>query len=393
MKKKLLIFVLFLMSYAFGCSPPNEKVDKDDTAQTNEDINGGNEQAKSLTTSQWKLAGVVDIETGALSLFHEQNCECYTLTFDTDSTFSTYAFCNELVSGIYKVDFENNSFQIVHFDRSLDGVYGSDLFTRPFCEKSIQSFSLHENELKLFFVEHSPMYLLFKSFEKETSDDQLVEPIVPDNDVTAFFEKHLPAISVTYSDCFLVDTDNKENICLTINDVDEFRNFFPCSTVSLPVIDFESYTLMVGRYRIFPIHRIAGQNLIIKSKKMELNIKVKIPDDGLVRVNNTLYIVENGKVYHVDMNMISVKPKSGYVLREDLIVIRSNNLGWHTIKVPENVDIEMFVSDLLLSDDFEHVEYINLGYWNWQPVFPLYYWGIYPKINNYSISINLIKIL
>jgi len=254
---------------------------------------------------------------------------------------------------------------------------------------------------------------------KKTQEFQ-VEPIVPNDEVIAFFEKHLPTFSGIYSDCFLVDIDKKESACFIINSVEEFGNIFSCSSVTLPAIDFDSYTLIVGRYDYAPgtVYNVVGQNLIVESKKMELNLNVIIPEDGLVRVNNSLYIVENWSILPVDLSIITVKLKYGPLLMElikdinnwsdffnggialssdhfdydDLIALNLNQFDYFDILVPAGVDVEDFVLNMKMTDIFECVEYNTISKWEDTSMIPLFYWGIYPKIRNInSINVNLIS--
>ena len=45
------------------------------------------EKEQSLANTKWKLAGIMDMDTGILQELEPKDCEeCYTLTFDTDST-------------------------------------------------------------------------------------------------------------------------------------------------------------------------------------------------------------------------------------------------------------------------------------------------------------------
>ena len=65
-----------------------------------------------------------------------------------------------------------------------------------------------------------------------------IKPIQPDDDVVAFFERHL-------RECFF--SKEQCDLCIVINSIDEFRDFFHCS-YALPAIDFESYTLIIGKH-------------------------------------------------------------------------------------------------------------------------------------------------
>ena len=130
--------------------------------------------------------------------------------------------------------------------------------------------------------------------EENSSESEIgkkIEPIIPEDDVIAFFDEHLPPYSGMTSDCFFVDIDEKENRCLMINSVEEFRKNFSCSSDMLPEIDFKSYTLIMGQYYFMPgtSYSVAKQNLIVESNKMELNLYVKVPEGSYCVLSNMYY--------------------------------------------------------------------------------------------------------
>ena len=120
------------------------------------------EPSNNLVGTQWKLAGILDTQTGVLKELEPKDCDrCYTLTFDTDTSFSTYSSSNELGGG-YIVDYVKYSYQIIYFGGTKVGEWGDGpLYVDPFWKRDIQSFSYKENELKLFYNENKN-YLLFK---------------------------------------------------------------------------------------------------------------------------------------------------------------------------------------------------------------------------------------
>jgi len=129
-----------------------------------EDIEQNNEN-DTLQVTKWKLIGIVDVQTSDLTELEPKDCEkCYTLTFDTDSTFLTFSSTNEL-QGLYKVDYLSQTIQIADFGGTkINEIGNGNLYVKPFWEMTIQSFSIQKNELKLFYNENKN-YLLFKSLE------------------------------------------------------------------------------------------------------------------------------------------------------------------------------------------------------------------------------------
>jgi hypothetical protein len=123
------------------------------------------EESNFLIGTKWKLAGIGSLDKIALQELEPKDCDkCYTLTFDTDSTFSTFSSTNTL-QGIYRANYGTQTIQISDFGGTKINEFGDGvLYVNPFWEKSIQSFSLQGNELRLYYNENKN-YLLFKSLE------------------------------------------------------------------------------------------------------------------------------------------------------------------------------------------------------------------------------------
>lgn len=78
------------------------------------------------------------------------------------------------------------------------------------------------------------------------------------------------------------------------------------------------------------------------------------------KINDVLYVVENGVKYKVDTKRLIVKPKSTTKLIDPSVkVLYKHNLGYIDIEVPEGVDIEKYVTKLKQSKQYETVEYIT----------------------------------
>ena len=126
-----------------------------------------------LAHTKWKLAGIVDVETGDLKVLEPKkcaecdSCKCYTLIFENiydidDYSFITHTASNELI-GIYGIDNEKQTF----FTGILGGTKVGERLDGPLfikCMNAVQSFSLCENELRLYYNENKN-YLLFKSWK------------------------------------------------------------------------------------------------------------------------------------------------------------------------------------------------------------------------------------
>ena len=139
---KLLFLMVFYAMMCFACQS-----DKNETAFT-------------LKGTQWKLVGIVDSRTEVLKVLEPADCkECYTLTFKTDSTFSTYSTTNEL-QGDYKIDYKLHWIQVFNFGGTKRGEIGDGyLWWNIFLDE--KSFSLENGQFKLYSTENKN-YLLFK---------------------------------------------------------------------------------------------------------------------------------------------------------------------------------------------------------------------------------------
>jgi hypothetical protein len=150
MKINLLVCtaMVLILAGSFSC----ESLAEEDQTQNEESLKG----------TKWKLVGIVDVETGDLKVLEPKDCtECYTFTFDTDTTFSTYSSFNELGGG-YIVDYIEHSFQVTYFGGTKAGESGDgELYVRPFWNGTVQSFFYKESELRLYYDENRN-YLLYK---------------------------------------------------------------------------------------------------------------------------------------------------------------------------------------------------------------------------------------
>lgn len=127
-----------------------------------------NAPAQALKENNWKLVGIMDAQTGSLKELKPKDCGrwvCYMLTFDTDTKISFFAGVNDGF-GNYNYDYETHSFHIVDdFNMSEVGADHTDEELWLSILKAVKSFSLLENELRLYYNENRN-YLFFKSQSK-----------------------------------------------------------------------------------------------------------------------------------------------------------------------------------------------------------------------------------
>ncbi|MCL2073502.1 MAG: hypothetical protein FWH18_06265 [Marinilabiliaceae bacterium] len=150
-KIKMLSIILLICGGCIigGCKNPDENVD-------NEEISI---ETRILEKTKWKLVGIVD-EQGDMKILEPKDCdECYTLTFDSSSTFLSFSSANQ-IEGTYVVDYETKEMRITEFKGTEINERGDgQLFCNLFY--SVKSFILQENELRLYCNEKKN-YLLFK---------------------------------------------------------------------------------------------------------------------------------------------------------------------------------------------------------------------------------------
>ncbi|MDR2920242.1 MAG: hypothetical protein LBV72_12875 [Tannerella sp.] len=126
------------------------------------DKDKGNPEQGVLNGTRWKLTGIMDVQSGMLTVPETKDCnECYTLVFDAKNSFSFFSPANEL-GGNYIIDYVTQSFQVAQFGGTkIAEPEDAELYVKPFWTNSIQFFSLLENELKLYYNDKKS-YLLFK---------------------------------------------------------------------------------------------------------------------------------------------------------------------------------------------------------------------------------------
>ena len=85
-----------------------------------------------------------------------------------------------------------------------------------------------------------------------------------------------------------------------------------------------------------------------------------------VRMGDVVYIDQHGSLIQVDMKRVTVKPKTG-ALDKNIEPLLSNKLGYFTLQVPDGVLVEDYVNELTRTGDYETVEYIGMGTFDFAP--------------------------
>ena len=115
----------------------------------------------SLANTKWKLAGVMDVNTGVLKELEPKDCvHCYTLTFDTDSIANGVSTSNKLQAVLYSSD---NKKPVLGTSTFMGETGDGYLFLDA--ARFVTSYYATSNELK-FINDIENYYLLFKRIEK-----------------------------------------------------------------------------------------------------------------------------------------------------------------------------------------------------------------------------------
>ena len=117
-----------------------------------------NSDVRFLKGTKWKLAGLVDTQTGELEELEPKSCDtCYSFTFDTDNT----AFGNSITNyiGVFLIP----ELRIIVLTEAYDYNVG-DAANFYDAIQSVVSYDLKKNELKFYYNENKN-YLLFNRIE------------------------------------------------------------------------------------------------------------------------------------------------------------------------------------------------------------------------------------
>ena len=93
----------------------------------------------------------------------------------------------------------------------------------------------------------------------EPTGDAGILPVSAPEDVEFFFESRLPPSDYSHSNTIF--NFGEETECFVINDVDDFKAVAP-ESVTLPEIDFDKYTLIIGQVVMgSPGYRFVSQSI------------------------------------------------------------------------------------------------------------------------------------
>ena len=125
------------------------------------------EEVLSLLNTKWKLAGIVDTETGELKELEPKDCEeCYTIAFDTDKTFSGRTASNIIDYADYEIDYKTGGFYITNIIGTERAEIGEGYLYCDILWK-IKSFTITDKYPRILHLYYNDKknYLLFKRQE------------------------------------------------------------------------------------------------------------------------------------------------------------------------------------------------------------------------------------
>ena len=114
-----------------------------------------------LQDTAWKLVGVFDTETDTLikELVPKDCEECYTFTFDTNSTFKG-RITNNIIDGYYKIECEISNFRFINIG-GTEAIDLADGYLYRQILGKIQSFTVKDTYLYLYY-DDGKNYLKYK---------------------------------------------------------------------------------------------------------------------------------------------------------------------------------------------------------------------------------------
>jgi len=135
-------------------------------------IAGCNSSPEMSNDTTWKLAGIVDTKTGDMKVLEPNDCEeCYTLTFDSDSTAISRSI--NITQKLNLSNLYNPDGTIWYGYIPLCEKYKKD--SNDYCDAAVfvsaihdaETYSITHSELRLFyFYADRNYYLLFKPVKK-----------------------------------------------------------------------------------------------------------------------------------------------------------------------------------------------------------------------------------
>jgi len=173
--------------------------------------------------------------------------------------------------------------------------------------KKLQQLSHYQYQLNIeLFVDEHLIHekwigaLLVEKLSKESTIElktTLVKPkfILPvsvtEQNIIDFFNMVFPIKSghlFDKSPCFFTTLPSNKDTCLIINSMNEFRSACECSN-DLPEIDFDNYTLIIGKKHLANLSVHISEQKIIEDNVLTLYLCIFIPDSGFTAMHQAYH--------------------------------------------------------------------------------------------------------
>ncbi|MDR0581705.1 MAG: hypothetical protein LBG31_01960 [Prevotellaceae bacterium] len=151
MKKIILttIAILLVIAACFSCGKNDKNCSCGEDSENNEFV--------SLEGTQWKLAGIMDVETCNLKELEPKDCgDCYTLEFNTDSTALGKSVINIIFLSLLPKAVMGTATEV--YDNEI-----GDVQLSYDAMKTIVNCTVTENEIK-FCCNDGKNYLLYRKY-------------------------------------------------------------------------------------------------------------------------------------------------------------------------------------------------------------------------------------
>jgi hypothetical protein len=176
MKTKIVVFLSCILMLPIGCSD-------------NEDLPQNSDEPLSLMDTKWKLSGIFDVQNNSLRAL--EPIECYTLSFETDSTGFGHSSTNSIVIHLNEMPPVGIMTEVGELG---DGYQFVDALL------SVYSYVRENDELKFFYKKDGSLYyLLYRQVESQT-DIQGLWKVKSQNILGEWINIILPPEDALYSD-------------------------------------------------------------------------------------------------------------------------------------------------------------------------------------------------
>lgn len=137
--------------------------------------------------------------------------------------------------------------------------------------------------LLLIAVEGLGLISCNKDEDNGTSEGTSIQRVTPDRETYDFFNREWTHLGDGSPISFF--QDNSEDVCLLINSEEEFRESYQGTDERIPYIDYQQYTLVIGKKKYYTSEgeknptQLEGQKLYLKDGKyvLDLSCRYNIP--------------------------------------------------------------------------------------------------------------------